>query len=104
MKGVVSDRPATQDTTYLVGRFLSGLGVLASIILLIQIAWELYTGVSYHRVHRGVPWGSGMSVLAKDPARFWSDVATQGVLVIFFVGWAIYARRIGRDDPEVPKA
>lgn len=87
--------------TYVVGRFLSGLGALASCVLVIQMVWELCTGVSYHRMHRGVPWGSGRSALANDPARFWSDVATQGVLVIFFVGWAVYARRIGRDHPKI---
>ena len=95
-------RSTLNDKTYIIARFLAGLGILASFGLLILIAWELGTGVSHHRVPRFMSWDNGMNARENDPTGFWFDIGVQALGAVYFVGFATYARRIGRDDRAKP--
>jgi hypothetical protein len=71
-------------TDYLAGRFFVGLFAAGAAAMAVWIAWEMQTGVSRHR--------NGNSARAVDPSGFWTDIAVQGALMLFFA-WQSYRLR-----------
>jgi hypothetical protein len=75
------------NSDYLVGRFFVGLCTLCAIVMLFTICWEIQSGVVHHR--------TAVTVRGVDNG-FWTDIAIQAAIALFFAWWAYRLRRFTR--------
>jgi hypothetical protein len=76
---VMSDKPIKLT-------FGGALLALLALAIFLVVAWEIYSGVAYHR--KGEP-----SLRALDPGVFWFEIAAQSGLATVI---ALWARRVVR--------